>query len=102
MKKLPQSDLDAECKFWDLPENEIETACKYEYMRESQALRDLNDQEEPAIIPYLNSLSLSCKAEHWREYRLQKAKAAYRIHCPRCNQAVDLPFIAGDHWKTQF
>ena len=40
MKKRPQSDLDSECSFSNLPKNEIETACKYEYMRESRALRD--------------------------------------------------------------
>jgi hypothetical protein len=41
MKKRAQKfDVDAECKFSDLPQNEIETACKYEYMRESQVLRD--------------------------------------------------------------
>jgi len=39
MKKA-QSDLDAEWNFSDLPPAEGEAACKYEYMRESQALRN--------------------------------------------------------------
>jgi hypothetical protein len=41
MKKQGEFDLNAECNFSGLKETEeIETACKYEYMRESQALRD--------------------------------------------------------------
>ena len=40
MEKEAQFDLDAECNFQGLSDEEIETACKYEYMRESQALRD--------------------------------------------------------------
>jgi len=31
-------DVDAECKFRRIPQREVETACKYEYMRESQSL----------------------------------------------------------------
>jgi hypothetical protein len=41
MKKADSEfDLDAECNFQVLSDEATETACKYEYMRESQALRD--------------------------------------------------------------
>jgi len=44
MKNL---DLDAECDFQGLSSEEIETACAYEYMRESRTLRDaLNARTE--------------------------------------------------------
>ena len=47
-------DLDAECDFQGLSPEEIETACKYEYMRESQALRDAvggQKKKPPAQVP---------------------------------------------------
>jgi len=47
-------DLDAECDFRRLSPEEIETACKYEYMRESQALRDAvggQKKKPPAQVP---------------------------------------------------
>jgi hypothetical protein len=37
---MEKFDLEAECDFRGLPPKEIETACLYEYMRESQTLRD--------------------------------------------------------------
>jgi hypothetical protein len=40
MKKRSKFDFDTECNFSDLPRAEREAACKYEYMRESQLLRD--------------------------------------------------------------
>ena len=38
MKKRAQFDLDTECKFLDLPDQAIEMACIYEYMREARAV----------------------------------------------------------------
>jgi hypothetical protein len=71
MKKQPQFNFDTECNFSDLPKAEREAACKYEYMRESQALRDkVKANKEPDSIapekyranPYLRRLSRLCKA----------------------------------------
>src|SRR5215510_505018 len=50
-KRAQKSDLDAECKFADLPSPEIETACKYEYMRESQRLRDAVQRDGHPVLP---------------------------------------------------
>src|SRR5215470_11223315 len=56
MRKRGKFDLDGECNFSELPPEQIETACMYEYMRESQALRDALDrtqQNRPAgqVLP---------------------------------------------------
>ena len=40
MKERAYSDLVAECNFSQLPPEQIEAACEYEYRRESKALRD--------------------------------------------------------------
>jgi len=45
-KRAQECDFEKECAFLDLPQNEIETACIYEYMRESQALRDEIENSE--------------------------------------------------------
>jgi hypothetical protein len=118
MKKRPQKcDFETECKFLDLPQNEIETACIYEYMRESQALRDrLKEQPDPSVFhhphldrlaPYLDRLSRSCRACP-REWVFQQNP--YRIYCSWCDNAVDLPsddwvrelFEAGQQEATRF
>src|SRR5262245_59338776 len=90
MKKA-QSDLDVECDFSDLPPAEREAACKYEYMRESRALRSLRsaardnlDKEfrhphRRRIAPYLNRLSRLCTADCPRQYGFWRSE--YRIYC---------------------
>ena len=53
--KKGRSDLDRECNFKPLlpglSSKEIKTLCLYEYMRESQALRDLHDQDDASNRP---------------------------------------------------
>src|SRR5262245_15058473 len=100
MKKA-QSDLDVECDFSDLPPAEREAACKYEYMRESRALRSLRsavkdnlDKEfrhphRRRIAPYLNRLSRLCTADCPRQYGFWRSE--YRIYCSHCKNAVELP-----------
>jgi hypothetical protein len=108
MKKQGEFDLDAECKFSDLPSDlapeEIKTVCTYEYMRESKALT--NALSEPSIAPYVNDLYCSCKTDCVREYHPQKKRAGvtieYQISCPHCDNVVPLPLTAGDHWERQF
>ncbi len=107
MKKPAQFDLDTEFNFSNLPPDlrreEIETICMYEYCRESRALRELIEQDEPSITPYLSDLYCSCKTDCPREYHLRKKGAGtateYRIYCPHCDNAVSLPLIAGNHWE---
>ena len=104
MKKRAESDLDAECNFSGLPPHEIETACKYEYMRESKGLRGLHNSAAPSIAPHLSKLSRSCKPDCPRQYRLQQNKEEpkqYRFHCSHCDQAVNVPLITIVRWKRQ-
>jgi hypothetical protein len=104
MKKQSQFDFDAECNFSGLPPHEIETACKYEYMRESKGLRGLCNSAEASIAPYLSKLSRSCKPDCPRQYRLQQNKEEpkqYRFHCSHCDQAVNVPRITIVRWKRQ-
>jgi hypothetical protein len=98
--KKPQFDL--ECNFSDLPPKELEAACKYEYMRESQALRtavrdkvrdkvneDFQHPHLPRIAPYLDRLSRLCTPDCPRQYGFWQSE--YRIYCSHCNNTVDLP-----------
>jgi len=118
-KQSAKFDFKSECDFRDLRRSrasEIEAACKYEYMRESQALRDeLNERRKPSITPYLARLSRSCMADcparlctadRPKQYEIQKrgtSKAPeYRIYCSHCKSAVNLPPLPGDHWIRQF
>ena len=103
MKKTP-FDLDAECNFSDLPREQTEGACKYEYMRESGGLRGLYDQAEPSIAPYQRKLSRSCTRDCPREYKLQQNKKEpkqYRFYCSHCDHAVNVPPITIVRWKWQ-
>jgi hypothetical protein len=109
-KQTRKFDVDAECKFSDVPPLEIEAACKYEYMRESHALRvKVKKEPEPSIAPYLHRIApyrdrlfRSCKADCPRQWGLQRNKqgpAEYRIYCSHCGNAVDLPC---DDWVLKF
>ena len=116
MKKRAEFDLDAECNFKALPprlsQKEVKTLCLYEYMRESQALRDnVNKEARPSITPYLHPLNLyvlrlshlccrhakrtSGKDDCPREYELQPVQGTmpiqYRLYCSRCDKVVKLP-----------
>src|SRR5262249_43917925 len=51
MKKRGEFDFDPECNFSDLAPEETETACKYEYMRESQRNRDAVQQDGYPVLP---------------------------------------------------
>jgi hypothetical protein len=55
MKNL---DLDAECDFRRLTSDEMEAACKYEYLRESQTLRDTISDPKKSVPGLLPSLTL--------------------------------------------
>jgi hypothetical protein len=55
-KRTPKFDVDAECKFSGVPPLEIEAACKYEYMRESQTLRDALKRKDFHQRPVFSSV----------------------------------------------
>src|SRR5262249_26274997 len=105
MKKA-QSDLEAVCDFAELPPKMIEAVCKYEYMRESRALRAaVRDEVNKGfrhphlyrIRPYLDRLSRLCKADCPRQYGFWQSE--YRIYCSRCDNAVQLPC---EDWVKRF
>src|SRR5437773_6877706 len=112
-KQSAKFDFKSESDFRDLRgcrASELETACKYEYMRESHALRvRVKKEPKPSILPYLHRiapyrdrLSRSCKADCPRQWGLQRNKRApneYRIYCSHCGNAVDLPC---DDWVLKF
>ena len=93
-----ESDFEAECNFAELPPEEIETVCKYEYMRESRALRaavrhrlnkDFRHPHLYRIRPYLDRLCRLCTADCPRQYGFWQSE--YRIYCSHCKNAADLP-----------
>ena len=106
MKKRAEFDLDAECNFSDLPQEQIETACKYEYMRESQAFSKYVTErwDDGSRVTLYNNrkllrhvarrLSQLCRAECPKRYELQQRGSEtareYRIYCAHCDKAVNL------------
>jgi hypothetical protein len=58
---MEKFDLEAECDFRGLPPEEVEAACKYEYLRESQTLRaTISDPKKsvPGLLPGLTLFEL--------------------------------------------
>ena len=91
-------DLDAECNFQELSRmsaEEIETLCRYEYMRESQALRDEIESSETDYNREFKIFNDLGEIIASRPRRILPSFAYERLHASERYHLVDALLKAG-------